>query len=205
MLKDHPFVIALNALCPVLLPSFYLRSARDKEEVPAQYPLVDYIIVQGLSKSYDNSKKKFRSNFLVKLDFFVRETETPNDWCKYTELKDAQSVQALHWFFENRIEDFIELLTNPRGASNLLNESDMIYSEFDFRLENFVSIIYHRKWGQDHLTGTSANFVLSAWSTSNQNQCCLIDESDPDQLEKLKKIVKEGSVSYLKIENILNP
>jgi len=201
--KTHPFVLALEALCPILYPSFTLRSARDGETTPEKYPLVDYIIISGQSKTYNPGTKKFRGNFLVQLDLLVKETDDPLSWCEYDELKDAQDRQALFWFLEQQVEIFIKLLIDPRSVSTNLNEQDMIYSKFDFKLESFISTNPHNKRGAHNLTGISSVFTLSALSDDGSG-CCLINDT-VEQWEKLQKITREGSVSYKKIENELNP
>jgi hypothetical protein len=199
--KTHPFILALEALCPILYPSFTLRSARDGEETPKKYPLIDYVIASGQGKTYNSSTKKFRGNFLIALDFFVKETNAPLSWCQYDELKDAQDRQSLFWFMEEQFDEFMRLLIDPRGASDKLNESDMIYSQHDFKLENIISTTYHSKQGPHKLTGITTLFTISALSDS---KCCLINNT-VEQWEQLQKIVKEGSVSWRKIEKEINP
>ena len=102
--KPHPFVIALKALQPVFANGFYLRSARDAEEKPLQYPLIDYFIESGGVKTYDPSTNIWRASFDVRLDVMVQETK-PLDWCKFDFLKDAQDRGALHHYFENPAVD----------------------------------------------------------------------------------------------------
>lgn len=200
--KSHPFVIALEALCPVVTPSFALRSARDGEKKPLKYPLVDYIIIGGQGKTYSKSKNQWRSNFLVQLDILFQEG-APLDWCKYKELQDAQDRQALFWKLEQMIEQFITLLVNPSAALKELKESDLIYGQFEFELDAYIATSYHNKKGQNNLTGISSQFVLSA--RSEEGGACCLNDGTTEQYERFQKLTKEGSVSYRLLENLINP
>lgn len=199
--QRHPIDIALEALTPVLMPSFFLRSVRDKETKP-KYPLVDYVIISNDRKAYDKAKNQWRSSYLVQVDFLIKESN-PLDWCQYDELKDAQDRHALHYRFERLFEKFIELLTNPTASSKYIsNQMDLVYGKLDFRFENFIGGAYLNKYGTDFVTGYSSQFVLSCVS-DNADTCCFFDEEL--KLESLLPLTFIGSVSNKRITNALNP
>ena len=201
--KSHPITIALEALTPVFAPSFTLRSVRDDENKALKYPLIDYVIIGGQGSTYDNSKNQWRQSFFMQLDILIQETR-PLCWTSFNELKDAQDRQSLYWLFEGMVQQFITLLINPSVVSNLLNTSDMIYSKFDFKLENFIASSYQNKHGVDKLTGISTQFVISAISEEG-NACCLINNSNIKQLVELQNLTKLNSTSWKKIEALINP
>lgn len=200
--ESHPFVVALEALCPVIVPSFFLRSVRDDESNPPIYPLVDYVIIAGQGKTYSKAKNKWRVNILVQLDILIQEAPSL-DWCQYEELKDAKDRQALFWNLEQKLEQFLTLLINPSAVTKNLSEMDMIYGKYQFELDAYIGTGYHNKKGKDWLTGVSGQFVLSLYSDDGGG-CCLFDSDDTSQLERFQKLTKEGSVSYRKLENLIN-
>lgn len=201
--KKHPIDIALEALAPIIAPSFTLRSVRDDEEIPPTYPLVDYVIIGGQGKVYDRPTNQWRSSFFVQLDILIEETK-PLDWCQFNELADAQDRHGLFWRLEQMLENFISLLVNPTAVSGLLRENDMIYSEYRFKMESYIQTNYHNKQGSDKLTGVSGRFILSLLS-ENGSGCCLINNDNAPQLEKLQALTKVDSVSYEMIQNEITP
>lgn len=200
--KKHPIDIALEALSPIIAPSFALRSARDGEKIPDTYPLVDYIIIGGQGKVYDKGTNQWRSSFLIQLDILIQETK-PLSWCEFDELKDAQDRHSLFWLFEQMLENFISLTVNPTAVSNLLRENDMIYSEYRFKMESYIQTLYRAQQGMDKLTGVSGRFVMSMLSEDGSG-CCLIN-GGLKQLERLQDLTIEGSVSYKNIQNQITP
>lgn len=201
--KPHPFTLALEALCPLLLPSFTLRSVRDYETTPVVYPLVDYVIISGQGKNYENSKNKFRSLYLVQIDILFEES-SPNCWAEYEELSAAKERQALYYRLEEIFEQLIVLLVNPSAISPVLKGNDMIYSKYDFRLDSYLQTVYHNKKGADNLTGASARFILSAQSDGGVGCCLLEDGASVDILEAFQKLTLTDSVSYKLIQNLID-
>ncbi len=196
--KKHPIDRALEALAPIIAPSFTLRSYRDKEGTVNKYPLIDYAIAGTTSKVYDTSKNQWRSTYLVIVEILVQEKHI-KDWCNYTELADAQDKHALFLAMEVIIEQFIVLLTKPKSVSNLIRPLDTIYSDLFFQLEGSPTTQNLSGHGIDKLTGIAANFEISCID-SEGGGCCLIDFNNQDQLDRLRDLMQYGSVSW----NLLN-
>ncbi len=196
--QKHPIDTALEALAPILAPSFTLRSSRDGENIVRKYPLIDYTIVGAQGKTYDPSKNQWRSNYLVILEILVEERK-PLSWCQYPELAQAQDRHALFFLLEQMIEQLITLLVNPKKVSNLISPFDTIYSELDFKLVNFIGSQNKFKQGGDETTGVVANFVLSSIDPDG-GACCLIDYNNVNQLQELRDLMVLGSNSW----NLLN-
>lgn len=197
--QKHPIDVAIESIAPIFAPSFTVRSSRDAETVVLKYPLIDYAIggIQGVV--FDTSKNLWRTSYFVVLDFLLQERK-PLDWCIFTELQAAKDRHALFYDLDKIFTSFMELLTKPSKLSNLLNASDMIYAQHDFKLENVIATNYHYGHGGDKLTGISTQFVLSAVSDT----CCAIDTTNLDQLTKLQALTIVGSVSWNKIQAVIN-
>lgn len=197
--QKHPIDVAIESIAPIFAPSFTVRSSRDAETVVLKYPLIDYAIggIQGVV--FDPSKNLWRTSYFVVLDFLLQERK-PLSWCEFTELEAAKDRHALFYDLDKIFTSFMELLTKPSKLSNLLNASDMIYAQHDFKLENIIAANYHYGHGGDKLTGISTQFVLSAVSDT----CCAIDSTNIDQLTKLQALTVIGSVSWNKIQAIIN-
>lgn len=196
--KKHPIDRALEALAPILAPSFTLRSYRDKEGTVLKYPLIDYAIAGTTSKVYDASKNQWRSTYLVIFEILVQEKKV-KDWCDYTELADAQDKHALFLAMEVIVEQFIVLLTKPKSVSNLIRPLDTIYADLFFQQEGAVTTQNLSGHGVDKLTGIAANFEISCID-SEGGACCLVDFNNTDQLQRLRDLMQYGSVSW----NLLN-
>lgn len=209
-IKPNPFVLALEALCPVLVPSFTLRSVRDGERAkPEHYPLVDYVIVAETGATYDTSKNLWRVSYLLQLDFLLRETKE-KAWCDYDELKENQDRQALHNQLASLTRSFLTIVVNPQaaiknpsGKGPILKECDTIFSEYDFRFESFIGTNFKSKHGNNKLTGTSSRFVLS-WLDRDGGGCCVADGSVA-QWERIQKLAVEDSLSWKMINNLITP
>lgn len=200
--KSHPFVIALEALTPIFAPSFFLRSARDNENTPPKYPLIDYVIVGGDGKTRDRATNKWRRTYTIQLDFLIQETK-PLSWCNFDELKDAQDRQALFNKFDEMTEDFLTMLIEPSKMYKGLNLQDFIYGKFEFRLEAFIASRYWAKHGKDKLTGISSRFSISALSDS-EGICCLVDDT-PEQWQNIQALLIQNTTSWRIVDKILNP
>ena len=196
--KKHPIDRALEALAPILAPSFTLRSFRDKEGTVLKYPLIDYAIAGTTSKVYDKATNKWRSTYLVIFEILVQEKHI-KDWCNYTELANAQDKHALFLAMEVIVEQFIVMLTNPKSVSNLIRPLDTIYADLFFQQEGIVTTQNLSGHGIDKLTGIAANFEISCLD-SEGGGCCLIDFNNADQLQRLRDLMQYGSVSW----NLLN-
>lgn len=195
--KKHPIDIALEGLSPILAPSFTLSSVRDIPEKNKKYPLIEYVIVGSQNINFDQTRQQWRNQSYVVLDFLLKES-SPLDWCKYEELEQAKDLHSLQWHLEKLIQHFITLLVNPKSVYKSLNPSDMIWGEYDFKLENFIGSQGLYKHSEHKLTGVSVQFVLSYWSNDN---CCIIDCANINQLKRLKDVTKTNSVSWKLLAN----
>ncbi len=196
--KKHPIDRALEALAPILAPSFTLRSFRDKEGTVLKYPLIDYAIAGTTSKVYDASKNQWRSTYLVIFEILVQEKKV-YDWCNYTELADAQDKHALFLAMEVIVEQLLVLLTNPSKIATQIRPLDTIYADLFFKIEGAFTSQYVSGHGKDLLTGVIANFEISCID-SEGGGCCLIDFNNTDQLQRLRDLMIYGTVSW----NLLN-
>jgi hypothetical protein len=196
--KKHPIDRALEALAPILAPSFTLRSYRDKEGTVLKYPLIDYAIAGTTSKVYDTSKNQWRSTYLVIFEVLVQEKNI-KDWCAYSELAEAQDKHALFLAMEVIVEQFIIMLTHPEKVTKLIRPLDTIYADLFFKLEGTPTTQNLSGHGIDKLTGIAANFEISCID-SEGGACCLIDFNNQDQLDRLRDLMEYGSVSW----NLIN-
>lgn len=200
--KDHPFVQLMNAIFPVILPNFYLRSVRDRENMPEQYPLIDYVIIRGGRETLERPKNTFRAEIDVQIDILVKET-SPLSWCKFDFLEEAQSRQALYHYFQNKIREFIKLAVNPtRLDPTNIKQCDVLYKDYDWRFIQTIGTAHHKQVDKGKLTGISAAMQFS-YIPQDDDVCCLIDGT-AEQWEKIQQMVVQDSTSWKLIQNIID-
>lgn len=196
--ENHPFTEALNVIAPVIVPSFELISLRDDERQVYKNPVLQYVIGSIVNKVLDKSTMKFRTTYSIILNLAVFETKNPLDWCKYEELKDAQDRQALFSKLEGLIQNVIVLLIDPSRASKDIRNEDSIYYKYQFVYEGLRDGIYFSKKGTQNLTGVAIEFNLSCFT--EDNSICCVDDETKEIASSFQPLVKEGSVSYLKLQ-----
>ncbi len=192
--KDHPFIIALNAIAPVIVPSFKMVSIRDDKSQKHKSPILSYAIASILNKVLDPATSKFRTTYSILLDLAVFESNTPLSWCEYEELKDAQNRQALFSKLEGLLQDIIVILVKPSRVSKDVKDQDTIYYKYEFRFEGFTGGTYYSGKGMPKMTGTYIEFNISC--LMEENEICCVDDGSKEIAEKMQGLVKEGSNSY---------
>lgn len=200
--QDHPFVLLINKIFPLLLPSFTLRSVRDKESYPEKYPLIDYVIIRGGRETFDRAKNTFRSQIDVQIDLLVKESE-PLSWCEFDELKDAQSRQALFNFLHNRIREFIKMAVNPNKLDpKNLKVCDILWKDYDFQFVQTIGTEYHNKHTHKKLTGVSS--VMQFSYIPQEDEVCCLNDGSYEFWTNLQRIVFKDSTSFKLIQNIID-
>lgn len=200
--KEHPFTVLVCNIFPIILPNATIRSARDGEENPTKFPLIDYIIIRGGREELDKSKNTFRAVIDVQVDILVKET-APLCWCKYDGLEDAKTRQALFQKFHNYMRMFVKIAANPTRFYKGISFSDVLWSEYDFRFVQTIGTEYHNKKGVDKFTGISS--VMQFSYIPQEDDVCCLDDGTNDFYEALRGIVKHGSSSDKIIENKIQP
>jgi hypothetical protein len=196
--KNHPVIEALNVIAPVITPSFELVSIRDYGDQVFENPILSYVIASIVNKVLDKPTMKFRTTYSVILDLSIFETDTPLDWCKYEEIKDAQDRQALFYRLESLIQDIIVMFVQPSRASEDIQDEDAIYSKYQFIYEGFIDGLYYKRKGKQRMTGAIIEFNISC--LTEENQICCVDDKSKEIAEKMKAIVSEDSVSYRRLQ-----
>ena len=196
----HPLTLALCALSPVVGANYVLRSARDSEHEPDKFPLVEYVVHKERKSEFDFTRKCWRVELVVQLDFLLEE-DNALECLAENELSDSQAIQALQFGLTSRIRSLIQFLILPSSIGEGYKDEDFIWSDYGFKLVELVESVYFRKKGSDELTGASSLFVLSVLDKDNiiccteENQdevlCLLKPESVSARLLK-KKIEEDG-------------
>lgn len=197
MYKEHPFILAMETVVPIFLPSFSVRSGRNKPN-SIKYPVFDYVIIRGLNKVYDNSTRKFRNTFEVQLGLLLQENKE-NFWCEYDELKHAKDRDALFYELEKQIEHIIKAIVDPKTAFNGLRYDDIVYSKYDFQFVSYLGTQPVEKQTKDFFTGVYSVFTLS-YLSDEQEYCCSFDDTLKG-LQNAQRLVEENSISWQKIQN----
>lgn len=192
----HPITQALEIIAPIVGCNFVIRSPRDPEfQSYEAFPALDYYIVDEQNAVYDKSKNSWRITQLVRLDYHVQESINV---CisDMEDLKHVQDIQAAMFAFSSKLKSIVTLMINPKSIMpTAIKDSDVIYNKYQFKLENFVLGVYHRKKGENKLTGASNIFSISFLDADKQ--FCCIDDS-----QKLRGLVEEGSISDQLIQNL---
>lgn len=200
MFIPHPFVSAIETVAPIFLPSFTVRSSRNQEE-QRKFPLIEYVIIRGGSKTYDNSKRKWRGTFEVQLGILLKEHKE-NFWCECDEFEQAKDFESFCWEMEKRLNGIIQTIIDPQSASKHLKFCDLKYSQYEFRLESYTGTQQVRKYDVDNLSGIYAVFNLSSYFDKGEF-CCFFDNNEQG-LKNQQRLVNENTVSYNKIQSLID-
>ena len=162
--------------------------------------MVDYLIVRGGNKTYDRTAKKWRVTFEVQIGILFSGTKGKKCfWGDCDELKEAKDLQALFWYLDQALEEFIQIVIDPQSASSSIKFNDLVFAERDFKLESYNNTQYVKDLGMEQLTGVYSSLNISCFSDTKK-VCCTFDEGTLLGLENQQKLVKEGSSSYNKIQ-----
>lgn len=203
---EHPIVLALNAVVPVVLPSFTLYSGRDNGKKPA-FPMLGYVIVNTQNETYDASTRKFKGTIQVQIEALLKEPkdEREFDWCQYSELQHNQNKQALMYDLEQKLKQILLFIVHPNQAANKdtikLDKYDSIFEKYEFGNLN-ISVSEYRNRVDSNLTGAVVLFTMSY--VSDRIACCILNDTDKQQLEALKGVFNKDSVTEQIIQKQLD-
>ncbi len=172
----HPLSICFNALAPIVGANFVLSSSRDRQLEANKYPLIEYVVhKEGLS-GYDATKKSWRVELVVQIDYLLEEVDILK--CVKTtveELEESQAVQGVQFNLTSKLRSLIQFIVDPSSLGNGYSKNDFLWGRYDPKLVKFVESNYFRKHGADELSGVQSLVVLSFLDVDNI-LCCALDD-----------------------------
>lgn len=199
--KAHPFVEALNAVAPLVVPSFKVVSLRDNKNND-HYPVLDYAIVSAINETYDPVKQVFTGRLQLFVELLLKEPRNANAfWCDVTELEKNQDRQALMYDLENKMRQIMVLITDPTKAVNdmRLSKDDFTWKDYDFSSLQVTTMQQVAQLPPKNLTGVSCQFNISY--RTPRITCCITNQNSVNELEQLQNSFIDGSTSSVLIQN----
>jgi hypothetical protein len=174
--NTHPLTIAFSALAPIVGANFVLSSSRDRQIDVNKYPLIEYVVhKEGLS-GYDQTKKSWRVELVVQIDYLLEEVNFMQ--CLKTsveELEESQAVQGIQFSLTSKLRSLIQFIVDPSSLGSGYSKADFLWGKYDPKLIKFVESNYFRNHGSDELSGVQSLVVISVLDVDNILCCALND------------------------------
>lgn len=201
--KEHPFVLALNKIAPLVVPSFKITSARDDIKSDS-YPMLGYTIINHINETYDSSTGMFSGTMQIQIDLLLQEPKDQHAfitcWQKFDELRYNQDKQALMYDMQQKIKQILLLIVYPNKAISgdiRINRNDTLFNQYRFKNLRITTTNSHNRV-RGNLTGASS--LVSIDFVSERINCCLVNTESKTELELMKEVFQEGSISYNNIQ-----
>lgn len=195
---EHPINIVLCSLAHIIGANFVIKSARDSSTEENKFPLLEYVIHKEGEAKYDYSRKAWRVELVIQLDYQLEE-DGLQECIPHEELDESLAIQGIQFSITSKLRSLIQLMIDPGSLGANYKASDFVWSKYDFKLVRFVESAYFRLHGTEEVTGAASLFILSLLDVDNVI-CCI-----PEDLEAVKKMVTPGSVTDRLIDQQLNP
>lgn len=198
----HPVTFALNLIAPIFGANFELKSGRDTQLEAERYPLIDYFIHKEGRSTYERSKKVWRVEIVLQLNYQLEE-DGLQECIPSDELEESLGVQGVQFSITGKLRGIVQMLVDPgslgKSLGVTLKSEDFLWSKYEFKLVDFVESAYFRRKGMQETSGSSSLMVLSFLDIDNVI-CCV-----PEDGEAIKNMLDPASTTAQLLDLQLNP